>query len=298
MELIFQNPRNLYILLLIPLLIFINYITLKSSKKKAIPFANFEALSRISKKYVFVQNNVQLLIRILIIIAFCMIFAGPELHYQKDNISPNTLILLDASDSMLVYFNEITPFSLSEQFIQKYYTMHTYKSSLSLVTYSTISKIIVSPTHSSLNVNLNLNRIQPHKIGGSDLGTALHNAFFLLNTQKGSKRIILITDGKTSFGSSIEESLELIIKNNIKIDIVLFNLDGEIPIRQTLINLADSTGGLFIEQKEVTEKLVNEIMYSENTYVIIELEKIILLVGLIILILEWMMLKTIFRFEP
>jgi hypothetical protein len=48
MEITFVNPQYLWLLLIVPALILTHFYGLKFSRKKAIKFANFEALSRVT----------------------------------------------------------------------------------------------------------------------------------------------------------------------------------------------------------------------------------------------------------
>ena len=49
MEIIFERPVYLWLLFIVPILIIIHFLTLKVTTRKAIKFANFEIIERITE---------------------------------------------------------------------------------------------------------------------------------------------------------------------------------------------------------------------------------------------------------
>lgn len=300
MDIIFENPKYLYFLLFVPLIVFTHYLVLRFTRKQAIPFGNFETLSRISRKYVFSQNNVQLIIRILCVIVVCFSLASPVAYLEIPGISENTVFLVDASDSMLIDYNGTTSFILSNQILDEYIINHNYFTSVSIVTYSTVSKVILPPTN-DLSVALSkLNGLIPHRIGGTDVGTALINALFLSSTQKGAGKVIVISDGLSSFGSSMAEALQFASDNKIRIDFITTTLKREkAEIESTFEKIADATGGQYIQLEDTNIlSLVDNLLYSESSVVYIDLRELLLIIALILLTIEWALSKSIFKTVP
>jgi hypothetical protein len=227
MELVFEQTRYLYFLVFIPIVIITHYLVLRVSKKQAIPFANYNVLSRISKKYVFSQNNGQLIVRIIIMILLCFSIAGAQLYVDVNKASSNTVILVDASDSMVVLQNQSTSWIVAKDFVSTYLAEHNYLSSLSVLSYSTVSKVVIPPTKLQQEARKNLVNLQPHNIAGTDLGTAIYNSIHLLYNLEGPKRVLIITDGRASFGSSIEAALQQAIAYRTKIDAVVIDWGQE-----------------------------------------------------------------------
>ena len=56
MYITFSNPKYLFLLFVIPLFILIHLLSLKKSRRKALSFANFEAISRV-KGIEFLSKN-------------------------------------------------------------------------------------------------------------------------------------------------------------------------------------------------------------------------------------------------
>ena len=81
MAVIFKNPVYLWFLVSIILLIFVHLATLKLYKKKALKFANFEAISRVVGRQLLTSNFPVLLMRILILIFVILALAGTTVTY-------------------------------------------------------------------------------------------------------------------------------------------------------------------------------------------------------------------------
>ncbi|PIN68405.1 hypothetical protein COV94_04830, partial [Candidatus Woesearchaeota archaeon CG11_big_fil_rev_8_21_14_0_20_57_5] len=96
-----QNPRFLWLLLSIPLLVLSHIIALRIVRKKALAFANFEAIERVTGKRVVSRNTGVLVVRSVV---FCMLIlsaAGPVLWRYGVTESTTTVLAIDASASML-----------------------------------------------------------------------------------------------------------------------------------------------------------------------------------------------------
>ncbi|HEY9702351.1 MAG TPA: BatA domain-containing protein, partial [Allocoleopsis sp.] len=96
----FDHPGYLIYLLTIPLLIVTHYAFLKYTRRRALRFANFQALKRVTDEKVITKNHLVLIIRCLII--FCLIIAisGTTLWYKGKSSNNDFVIALDTSSSM------------------------------------------------------------------------------------------------------------------------------------------------------------------------------------------------------
>jgi len=299
-DIYFEEMRYLWFLLFIPVIIVVHYLVLRLTKKQGIPFANYETLSRISKKYVFAQNNLQLMIRILCVILVVFSLANPIAYYDKPGASENTVILLDASDSMFVTYDSNSSWSLANDVLNDFLSERDYSTSLGLLTYSTITKIDVPPTKSRVDALAGYYNLKGHDIGGTDLGVALLNAAFLVSTQQGAKKIVILTDGESSFGSSMAEALQTINENHLRVDAVAINLkrsDEENALY--LKKIAEISGGYFkVLTNDNVGDVITTLLYSPSATVYVNLRDLLLILALMMLTLEWALSKSIFKTLP
>ena len=302
MELIFEEPRFLYFLLFIPLVISVHYVVLRYTRKQAIPFANFEALARISGKYVFAQNNIQLMIRILAIIFLCFALSEATVYLDFDGFSPNTVFVVDASESMLIKFNKTTSsFEKADILLREYASYHTWiTSSVGVMTYSTIS-VTVSPfVRVRPDFVQALAQLTSHNIAGTDISNALLNGLFLVNTEKGSKRVVLITDGTGGFGLSIDRVLQLATDESVVIDVVLTeNSNPNLLVVASLSNIAELTSGNVYKLTDQNfDEVGSRLATADNVQSSLSLQVLLLIATLVIMIIEWAISKSIYKTIP
>ena len=98
----FTDPVYLWFLFSLLILILSHSVTFKNTRKKALRFANFEAISRVTGEE-FIKKNVYLLVIRLIILALIVLaVSGTAITYTGISTSSNYVIALDTSASMLV----------------------------------------------------------------------------------------------------------------------------------------------------------------------------------------------------
>src|SRR5512140_2496661 len=96
----FEHPVYLWYLLSIPLLIVTHYAFLKYTRRRAIRFANFQALKRVTDEKVVTKNHVILIIRSVIIVCLILAMAGTTLWYKGQSNNNDFIVAIDTSSSM------------------------------------------------------------------------------------------------------------------------------------------------------------------------------------------------------
>src|SRR3989344_2294049 len=101
MEITFTNPEYLWFLFVIPILILVHFAGLRSTRRKALKFANFEAIERVTGGQVLSKNLFLLTIRLIIVILFVLALAGTIYWYAGQGSDFDFVLAIDASNSML-----------------------------------------------------------------------------------------------------------------------------------------------------------------------------------------------------
>lgn len=294
MEIVFADPRYLFFLLFVPIVIVAHFIVLRVLKKKAVIFANFETLSRVSRKYLPTQNNQQLFIRVIAIILVVFALAEMQLIIPSDTLTPDTAILIDASASM-----QGEPFAQAQDIASSYVANAHPLAQIGVMTFSTISRVQVQPTRVRASVIDAIGRAQPHEITGTDLGTAILNGLNLVEPFEGDRHMLIISDGRTVLGSSISAALEDAAARGVTIDPVLIVEPGQEQYSyaiEAMDLIANVTEGrlLYADDPELTDKLVR--YYPSHAHV--DLYDYLLILALIIITLEWILSKSIYKTVP
>ena len=292
MEIIFENPKYLFYLLFVPVVIITHYLVLRISKKAAIPFANYAALSRVSKKYIFTQNNHQLFIRILAIISIVFALSGLTLIYSSEASTPNTVVIIDASDSMVESgaFGEAKAAAI--RYVQELHSL----SKIGIISYSTVAKVVRIPEAGKQQAIAAIREVQPHSVGGTDIGTAIANGVYLFAALRGEKRILLLSDGRASFGTALSDALEQAAAQGVVIDSVVLNpaeAEQELYATSALQLIANITDGR-VYQGSIGEEV--EVGHGAKTY--LSLREYLLVAALVIITLEWALAKSIYKTVP
>jgi hypothetical protein len=301
MEVIFGTPKYLFYLLFVPIVIITHYLVLRISKKSAVPFANYEALSRISKKYIFTQNNHQLFVRVIAIVLVVFALAEMTFLYSSESTTPNTIILIDASNSMAYSDNNGESLRYAKDIAEAYASKQHMFSQVGVITFSTISKVIYPLQRMDPSVNLAISGLVPHNVGGTDVGTAIMNSIQMLIPLEGDKKVLVLTDGRASFGTALRDALSNAVMNQVVIDSVIIGTeetDEEGYSISAMKLIANMTEGKMHFAAGTPESIAKHITTYKEASVHLSLREYLLIAALVIITLEWALSKSIYKTIP
>jgi Ca-activated chloride channel family protein len=312
MEITFTNQEYLWLLLSIPVLILIHFWTLKFSKKKAINFANFEALRRVTGKYLFSKNITILVIRIFVLLTLIFSITGTTLWYIGKSLENSYVLAIDASGSMLA--NDFSPNRLeaAKQAAMLFIDELEAKTRIGVVSFSGISYIEQEITDDLSKVKDAIKNIEIKPTHGTALGEALLTSSNLLLGEKNSKSVILLTDGRENVATNSEfkRVIDYVIdKHIIIIPIgVATERGGKLPgieavssiDESKLIEIANKTRGNYFRarDKEELKKIYSKIAKSKESKIPFELRIPFMLLAVLLLFIEWMLANTRYRIIP
>jgi len=105
-SLTFTNPFYLWLLVSIPLLIITHFFVLNYLNRRAVKFANFEAVKRVTGSKLELKNvktvsknRLLLIIRTFVLFFLIISIAGPVLWYSGQSSEFDFVIAIDASSS-------------------------------------------------------------------------------------------------------------------------------------------------------------------------------------------------------
>lgn len=318
MYLTFENPQYLWYLLSIPLLIVSHYAFLKYSKRKAMKFANFQALKKVTNQNIMTKNYFVLSIRMMILFLLILAIAKTTLWYEGFTNENDFVITIDTSSSMTA--QDLLPNRLesakeySKQFVDKIQS----DSKIGVVTFSGASFIEKIPTHDRSILQTTLSDIEIAHIGGTNIADSIVTSTNLLLPSNKGRTIILLTDGSNTASyftrDPIVEGISYAKSNNIKIYTIGLGSDtgpiGYLPEyynisavydEGTLLRIANETGGKFYDARNNDElqSAFDEIFSSSNiAFIGIDLGPGFLIFALALLFLEWGLISTRFRALP
>lgn len=313
MEFVFRYPFYLWALTIVPVVIIVHFLSLKYSRKRAIKFANFIALARVSEKVGISSNYLVLLIRIFVLIFVIFAIAGTSLWFEGNKLEADYVVAIDASSSMLA--EDLLPNRLevakdtATNFIDN---LNYFYSSASIVSFSGTPIVHQALTKDKRAIKNAISDIEIMKMGGTDIGNAIVSSTNILIGSINPKIIILITDGRDNIGLDYLEAVKYANNNNVIIFTIgiggeggfASSVEGTVgPLgidEAQLSEIATLTGGKYynILSKEDFEKTYQGILSNEKRKVSLDLTFILLIIILILLVLEWVLINTRFRIIP
>jgi len=318
MYLAFEHPTYLWYLLSIPLLIVTHYAFLKYTRRRALKFANFQALKRVTDEKVVTKNHMQLIIRCIIIISLTLAIAGTTLWYKGQSSNNNFVIALDTSSSMTAQDFKPNRIEAAKEYIITFIDNLNAKATIGIVSFSGAAFIEHLPSDNMAEIKNAVSDIVPAPVGGTDIAGAIVTASNMLITSDKGKLMILITDGSNTVSfftkDPIDEAIKYARSNNIAIYTIGLGTVGS-PIGYlpeyynissvfddtALQKIANQTGGKYYyagNNQELDATYKDILSSTKETYISINFGPMLAVTALILLFVEWGLIGTRFRSIP
>ena len=312
MEVTFVNSIYLWFLVSIPFLILTHFFTLKYVKRRAMRFANFEAISRVTGGQALSRNISLLFIRMFTLLFLILSAAGTILWYKGQSSDYNYVLAIDASGSMLA--NDIEPDRLEAAKDAAVLFVDNLKSraKIGVVSFSGVGSVEQKLIEDYAVTKEAIRNIQIKTIHGTAIGDALVSSSNLLVTEEKAKLIILLTDGRENIASEeeINKVIDYLKENHITVNTIGVGTSegGMLPgiemistlDEPMLMNIAESTGGKYYraEKKDELENIYKAIATSTEANLPVNLSIPFMLAALALLFLEWGLINTKYRTIP
>lgn len=310
MEIRFANPIYLWFLISVILLVIVHFYTLKHAKRKALKFANFDAISRITGNEVLTKNLVILFIRTFALAFTVLAIAGTTLYYTGETSNYNFVLALDASSSMSADDFQPNRFEVAKSEAIKFVDSIQTKTKIGVVSFSGTSFVEKELTDDYVVVKETIQNLQIKEVGGTDLGEAIVTSINVLNTDNKAKVIILLTDGRSNVGTPLEEAITYANEKYVKIHTIGMGTEegGKIAglaavstlDEESLQNIAKATEGNYYRATDdyTLSKAYQDIIEQTKQRLTLNLSPILMLFAILLLFTEWALISTKYRTIP
>lgn len=317
-QLTFENPMFLWLLLTLPFFWFVHFYWLRHTKRKAMKFANFRVLKRITGHKLITRNYTVLAVRTLILV-LAIIVTSQAVYWYEGEANDNAFVLaIDTSASMRA--EDILPDRLSaaKEYAGLLVDAVDSQTSFAVLSFSGVTFIEQTLTTDRRSIRSTIDDIQAIDAGGTDIpGALITSANLLVGTDKG-KAIILITDGsntlETFASQSLQQALDYVLEQKAIVYTIgvgtesapigylpsYYNISG-VYNEETLLYIANQTGGLHVaattrdDLLEAYETIAGE---SQVALIRLDLAPYTIVLILVLLLLEWGLINTRFRSIP
>jgi len=318
MGLSFNNPEYLWLLLSLPVLFITHFFLLKYTKKRAMKFANFEAMSRVAGT-TFVTKNITILVLRLFIILLLIFAAAGTAFWYKGNSNKNDFILaIDTSASMTAQDFDPDRLGAAKQKASDFLDSLKTRTEVGLISFSGATFIDQMPTSNLDLVRQKILLLDIAPAGGTDISSAIITGTNLLLNSKKQKAIVLMTDGSNTAGPFVENIVQRGIDYAKKYHVIIYTVGigtnqtsiGYVPEgmnimavydEETLRLVANETGGEYYrayDEQGLKKAFENIGKNSEQGYLSFDLSFICLSIAILLLFIEWGLINTRFRTIP
>jgi len=313
MDITFKDQTYLWFLFSILILIVIHFITLNHTKRRALKFANFEAIERVTGSEILSKNIVLLYIRLLIIVFIIFAISGTTVWYTGMAANTDFILAIDSSSSMRA--QDIQPNRLEAAkssaifFVDSAYA----RTKIGILSFSGSAFLELELTEDLFKVKQAINGIDFSSVGGTDILDAVVTGTDMLLPGKNAKSIIILSDGQFNVGS-IEEIVAYAKKNSVLINTIgigtpeggaIANMtSGESVLSKidvdALKSIAYNTGGSFhfAKTRAELEAAYIDILKSSVARLSFNTAPAFLILALILLLVEWVLVNTRYRTLP
>ncbi|MCK5022647.1 MAG: VWA domain-containing protein [Candidatus Aenigmarchaeota archaeon] len=312
MEIVFANPFYLWFIAAIPLLVLGHFISMKFSTRKALKFANFRAIEKITGQRLLSKNYTLLTLRLVTVFLIILSVSGVALWYETETSESDFMLAIDASGSMLASDyqpNRLESAKSAAKFFVDSLEMNT---NIGVVSFAGVSFMKQIPTDDMLNVKRAIENISIELAGGTAIGSAIITSVNLLNDPVRPKVVILLTDGQNNVGPTVEESILYANEKHVTVYTIGVGTDTGSTLSdlnttfvskldsETLQKIADETGGKYYKANNESElsEIYESIAVSGTKKVKFDLSLLFLVIVIIMLFVEWVLVNTKYRTLP
>ena len=309
MEIIFEKPDYLWLLLSIPIIIAVHFATLKTTTRKAVRFANFEAIARITGGQTLSKNFFLLIIRLIIVLLFIFALSGITLSYIGQGSNFDFALAIDSSNSMLIEDLQPNRLEVAKERAIQFIDKLSGNNGVSVVSFASTAFVQTFLTKDHVESKIAVRGINALETGGTAIGDAIISGVNSLIPSKNPKVVVLLTDGRGNTGVEIEDAIEYAKLKQITIHTIGLGTEQGAEYTKgvnltldenTLREIAARTNGKYFRATTSgsLSQAYKEIANLTETTVFRNLTLLFTLIALFLLLVEWILFNTKYRTIP
>ena len=244
----FEDPIYLWLLVLIPILALVRFVTYRNQKKRLRKFGDLKLLKGLMPDVSHFRPRVKFWLLLAAFALLVVMLARPQMGTkisQEKRTGIETIIALDISNSMLA--EDIVPSRLDRsKMMVENLVDHFTNDKIGLIVFAGDAFVQLPITSDYVSAKMFLSSIDPSMMAtqGTDIATAINMSVSSFTQEEGiGKAIIVITDGEDHEGGALEAAEEAKKKGMSVYVLGVGSTQGApIPIRGTGDYMKDNTG--------------------------------------------------------
>ena len=246
MAISFTHPTYLFLVILLPVIVFLHFYLLKLRRDVAVRFSNFDAIARIRGIDLYSKNLVVVILTMFIVLLLILSISGLQIQQELTSSAVSYTLAIDTSKSMEA--NDLFPsrIEVAKKTATGFVDQTPPGTKIAVITFSGSSFLEQDLTDEKSLIKIAINNIQLSNIGGTDIREAVISATNTL-AQEDSKSVILMSDGRLNVGD-LQEGLDYASKNNVIINTIgLGTEEGQITVVAST-NIPDNVDPAFLSR--------------------------------------------------
>ncbi len=304
MDIVFMRPAYLWFLALLPALVIIHFYSLRHVERKALLFANFKAMRRITGGEPIPKNYLLLSMRLATLAAFIFSVAGVTVILDVPASAYDFVVAVDSSNSMSA--PDLPPDRMTATLAEagNFVSKLPPSAKFGVVSFSSTAIMLEKPNENSKEESMKqLASIEVSKIGGTAIGDAVVTSTNALIPSGRQKVIILLTDGESNTGVRLEDAGRYAAHANTKVFAIGIgsNEEGATVNMASLENLAMETNGKAFRAstKDELRQAFEGIQFEQTTIKdTLELSFPLMAIAFLLVLFDWAMSSTKYRIIP
>jgi len=273
-------------------------------------FANFEVMERFTGEKIISKNFVTLALRMVTITFLVLAISGMVMWYEGHSSEADFVLAIDSSGSMLAADYEPSRLSAAKNAATLFIDSLPENSEVGIISFAGISFIKSPMTDDSDATKKSIEGIDVENIGGTAIGDAIVSSSNLLANSERPKTVVLLTDGQSNVGISIQEAILYAKEAGIIVNTIGIGTEKGGNIQNiTFVSkldanglefIANETGGLFFMAKNTSELsgAYASIASSTERLLAFNASSLLLMLSLLFFFVEWFLTNTKYKTLP
>jgi Ca-activated chloride channel homolog len=273
-------------------------------------FANFDAISKVTRQTLFPRKTLPLLIRGGVLIFIILGISGFGVWYDGNVSDTDYILAIDSSGSMLADDFEPSRLEAAKKTAIDFIDGLSSETNIGVISFTGTAVLDQPLTTDKQLVEESILEIGGVYAAGTSIGDALTLASSIFGSTEllgKSRAVILLTDGQTNVGLPLDEAIEYASERGVLVHVMGIGTEeggmfvDELAIStinyETLEKLAKETGGNFylIGSEEEMAMAYDEISSSSKGRVFLDAGRYLLLIACIFLLVEWVLANTKYK---
>ncbi len=294
----------------VPAIMLVHFISLRKIKRKAMLFANYEALERVFGRKILSKNYPMLILRVLTLLFLIFALSGTIIVYEGYGGESDFALAIDASASMLAQDYQPTRVAAARDAAQLFVGSLPAETKVGVLSFAGASFVQQELTDNRDVIRAAIQGVDIEIAGGTAIGEAIVSSSNLLLESEKNKVIVLLTDGQNNVGIGIDEALDYAKKFDMVVHTIgIGTEEGGIVANtsfvagldsETLQLIAEQTGGRYYRAmtSEEMESAYEEIANASIRKISLDLSSYLMLIALVLFLIELILVNSKYRTIP